>query len=197
MEHFSDPVQQCSTTLGRCLLDWYWNLEDHCSLVLVRKGRLSSQWRAEALRVRRELAQIEYPLLTEDQRKPRLLDGLWQETWALVPVFADVLNTIPRLRFLKEGFLLETLVQCEKDLLYAWNRIKDLGEFSCAKELFEIIDTDVIYSSRHAHCCPPSPFKPFLFKYPPGGILRLMLLSMRIYIRIILYGARAGSRTTN
>ena len=115
------------------------------------------------------------------------MDDLWQETWALVPVLADVLNTIPRLRFLKEGFLLETLMQCEKDLLYAWIRIKDLGEFSRAKELYEIIDTDVIYSSRHTRCCPPSPFEPFLFKYPPGGILQLMLLSMRIYIRIILY----------
>jgi hypothetical protein len=187
MEHFSHPAQQCSTTLGRCLLEWYWNLEDHCSLVLVHKGHLSSRWRAEALRVRRELARIEYPLLAEDQRMPRLLDDLWQETWTLVPIFADVLNTIPQLRFLKEGFLLEALTQCEKNLLKAWIKIKDLGECSRAEGLFEIIDTDVVYSSRHARCCPPSPFTPFLFKYPPGGILQLMLLSMRIYIRIILY----------
>jgi len=147
------------------------------------------------LRIRRELSGIEYVLLPEDQRLPRLLDDTWQETWEIVPHCAKVLVTIPQLKHLQGERLVQTLRSVEKDLVYSWTRLNELTGLLCESKALDVIDIDA-FTSRHSRCCPLLPFQPYLFQYPPAGLLQLMILSMRNYIATILYAPLrdAGSR---
>src|SRR5215471_1949264 len=91
----TDPVHFCSTVIGRALLGWYMQLEDYCCLLGAYKLLLPDAWREEDVRVRRMLAEVEYPRLSGEARIPRLLDDIWAQFLALVPKVANVLYQIP------------------------------------------------------------------------------------------------------
>ena len=155
--------------------------------LLAAKCRLPKTWRRENIRVRQELARIELPRLSNDERKARLLDDLWQETWGVVPHLADVLATIPELKILKGPKLLEVELQLKMDILYIQNSLKELRESSHASEIIKITEIGIAYSTKHSHCCPPLPFSSCAIEFPPAGILRLSFLSLHNYLQLILY----------
>src|SRR5690348_4686938 len=100
LQLFSNP-QLYSTPVGRTLLEWYWNLEDACTLGLYRKPLLPVRWRHKVIKMRREVSLIEYPSLSPENRISRLLDDLWQETWFMVPYLADAVTTLVALKDLR------------------------------------------------------------------------------------------------
>ena len=137
--------------------------------------------------MRQELARTELPHLEKDERKARLLDDLWQETWAILPHFADVLATIPELKVLKGLKRLEVELQIKMDMLYIQNSLKELTESSRASEILKITEIGMAYQTRHSQCCPPLPFPACTIEFPPAGILQLAFLSLHNYLQLILY----------
>src|ERR1700726_2842518 len=98
MKKVSNPVQLCSTTIGRSLLEWFSSVEDYCCFLAAYKTLLPITWREENVRKRTEIAQRDYPLLSREERKPRILDDVWQQYLALVPRLADVLVGVVSLK---------------------------------------------------------------------------------------------------
>jgi hypothetical protein len=142
----------------------------------------------EDIRVRRELTRVEYPQLSQEQRKARQVDDLWQETLALVPYLADVLSTIRELKDLQGQKLITTLFQLEKDLLDVYRQWKTLSESSSVSQITQVVEINpALYPYKHQKCCPPPPITPYRFNYPPGGILKLSLLSIHNYILLMHY----------
>ena len=167
-------MRQCSTALGRSLLEWYCNIEDHCCLLLASKCLLPKTWRLENIRVRQELTLDELPHLSRDERKARLLDDLWQETWAIVPHMADVLATIPTLKAMNGPKLLDVELQIKMDMLYIQNRLKELTDSARVSDFLTLTEIGVTYQTRHSQCCPPLPFSACALEFAPAGILRLL-----------------------
>ena len=166
------------------MLEWYWNLEDHCTLVLSRKPLLPLRWRREALTIRRDLARIELPLLSPDARKSRYLDDMWQEVWSLCPLVADAITIVLSLSKLRPKQRKASFATLEKLLLYTWRRLTDIRESPRSLGLFETYEQPLeLYSSRHLQCCPVPPFPSLLvYVYPPASMLDQNIIAMRSYI---------------
>ena len=167
------------------MLEWYWNLEDHCTLVLCRKPPLPLRWRREALRIRRDLARIELPfLLSPEARKARYLDDMWQEVWSICPLVADAITIVLSLSKLRGKQRIASCATLEKILLYTWRRLTDIRESPQSMEVFQTYEQPLeSYSSRHLQCCPLPPFPSLLvYAYPPASMLDHNIIAIRSYI---------------
>jgi hypothetical protein len=188
LQHFSSPFRQCSTIFGRSLLEWYCSLEGHCCLYLGYRTPLPKEWRRENVRVRKELAELEYPNLTSDERKRRVIDDLYQEIWEIVPHLADVLATTPCLKDLTGDTKARTVANLKNLLLYARKRIKEIMSIPLVVEMMQTVKLDKDYTPvRHRECCPPPPFTQYALAFPAVGYLKIMCLSLPSYIRLYLY----------
>jgi hypothetical protein len=188
MQRFSNPVQHCSTPIGRSLLEWYCSVEDYCCFLAAYKALLPAEWRRENVRIRQVLAHEEYPRLPPDEHRPRLLDDLWAQFWALLPALGSVLATIPLLKNLEERERIEVAV-----LLFGELRQfqRDFVGFLQSPHVLEILQpapsSPLSFDHNHDHCCPPLAVVPDLFQYPPAGIFQLVLQCIQTYTRAILY----------
>lgn len=139
------------------------------------------------MRVRQFIAACDYPQLSSDKLKARILDDLWQEAWAIVPHMAEILATIPHLNTSTVDSRAKMLVFLESKLLYVHNYLDVLMASPHAVTLLQTIETGFPWRTRHSECCPNLPFPPHRFLFPPAGMLLLSFLSLRIYLRTILY----------
>ena len=188
MQKFSDPVQRCSTVVGRVLLEWYCGVEDYCCFLGAYKTLLPAEWRRENVRIRQILAHEEYPRIPPEERKARLLDDLWPQLWALVPTLGDVLATIPLLKTLEGRERFELAAHLTGELRQFQS---DFTGFLKSPHVLEVLQPALpahsSFVSKHDNCCPRLPFIPALFQFVPAGIFQLVLYSIQTYVRATLY----------
>ena len=98
MQETTNPVQFCSSVIGRSLLEWYVHIEDYCCFLAAYKFLLPHTWRDENVRIRRKITQVEYPRLSGPERIPRLIDDVWAEFLAILPRISEVVSEIPELK---------------------------------------------------------------------------------------------------
>ena len=185
MQRFSSPVRQCSTLLGRLLLEWYCSHEDYFCMLSATKPFLADTWRHETVRSRQNLAHLEYPRLSITQRKARLLDDLWPQLALLIPQLIDILAEIPKLSLMEEQERLDTIscLQTQAKVFY-----NDLIGFTHSRHVCEVLKPAQVIrlTSTHDTCCPPLPFTPCTLQFPPAGYLRLRLFSIQYYLLVII-----------
>lgn len=193
MKQCSNPVTQSSTLLGRSLLKWYLHLEDNCTLALTCKPQLSFEWRQADLRIRRKLAEQDYPRLSKEQRSARLLDDLWPEYWALGPCLADVFSKIPQLKTLQDLDRRLLLTQLGDRLIQFQDEMDKLEQSPFVQEILELADatSNLSPDSSHSECCPPFPTESagpiHKFRFPPAGLFKMHMLLFRIYVPTLLF----------
>jgi hypothetical protein len=188
MQKFSDPIQHCSTTVGRSLLEWYCGIEDYCCFLGAYRALLPAEWRRENVRIRQLLAHEEYPRITPEERKPRLLDDLWPQLYALVPVLGDVLATVPLLKTLEGSERFKVAAHLTAELRQFMRDFRGFLKSPHVVEIFLPASSPQLFSCHnHVDCCPSPPFNPDLFHFPPAGIFKVILQCLETYIRASLY----------
>src|SRR5437762_12656048 len=90
MQTFSDPIQHCSSVVGRSLFEWYCTFEDYCCISAAYKLPLPRIWRNTDVQIRHDLANKEYPGLISTDRQSRLLDDLWPQLRVMNPKLNDI-----------------------------------------------------------------------------------------------------------
>src|SRR5579871_6271154 len=98
MKRVTNPKEMCSTALGRSLLAWYCTFEDFVCFLAAYEAQLGPEWRNENVRVRTELARVEYPLLSEEEHLPRLLDDIWPKYWSYTAKLTEIITRVPKLK---------------------------------------------------------------------------------------------------
>jgi hypothetical protein len=162
------------------------NLEDYCCFLSADKALLPITWRNQNHRVRQRLAKEEYPHLPEEQRIPRYLDDIWQqyETSAVVGYIQhDILKlaTLPPVEREQTALKLEAILrQCDTNLK-AHIEVDPLQVFR------EPMTPHLPPLAQHRECCPPPPFTPRVFAYPPAGAFLMVILAAQAYNRKVLH----------
>ena len=184
----SNPVQFCSTVIGRAILEWYMHFEDYCCFLAAYKLLLPSDWREENVRIRRCLAQVEYPRLSETERIPRILDDAWAEFLSLIPTVINVLCRVPELKKMEGQVQFNAASELDAEL-YEFEQSLEL--FLNLPNILEALSPATSWSHahgwRHASCCPPLPFTPHLMQHSSAGIFRIIVLAFKCYIWAVLY----------
>jgi hypothetical protein len=173
--------------IRRSLLEWYCNHEDYCCLLAAHKCLLPRIWRYENVRERQRLAELEYPRLSQNERKARILDDLYPQLWALYPQLADVLATIPTFKTLDGARRCKAVARLNQQLRQFEQEVQ---EFMCSplvEEVLERVEQPVTLNAHHSKCCPPLPFIPYIFRFPPAGFLRLTLFALYTYMHAVYY----------
>jgi hypothetical protein len=186
LQKFSDPVQYSCTPLGRSLLGWYCILEDYCCLLSAYTPLLPDEWREQNVRIRQILAREDYPRLSTNERKPRLLDDLWAQLFSLVSPLIYVVAGIPLLKNLEGEERSKAAVQLEAKL----KRFEtDFMAFAKSRHALEVLEpsTHTISPYHHSRCCPPFPYAPIVLQYPPAGIFQMVIYCTITYINSLVY----------
>ena len=55
------------------------------------------------------------------------------------------------------------------------------------KEVLSEAEPPFTFRSHHTACCPPLPFVPYIFQFPPAAYLRLSIFATQTYLRAIVY----------
>lgn len=173
-------------------MDWFWNLEAAFTIRLYRPLILPpNPWRDQALRIRRESMDKEYPLLWLIPREiqlDRLLHDAWQQYWTILPTIIEAFLTVMSLNRVhgkQHADAINVLGQSSISLCEHLTKIKESPAWSV---LFEKTEVDLdAYSRLHSDCCPPPPFHSLLkYNYPPAaGLDMLMLACLRLVQRHI------------
>lgn len=179
----------CSTSLGRSLLGWYCTFEDYVCFSATYEPQLPTVWRYENHRIRTELAQTEYPLLSEDERKPRVLDDIWGKYWIYTPILSDVIIQIPKLRTVETQDRPAAAAKMEASMRDFHQRLEDIFDTPEVKEVLQTITPNGPIRSRHTKCCPKPPFEPIYLEFPTAGYFRMIATGCQIYIRAIVHPA--------
>jgi hypothetical protein len=147
---------------------------------------LPKAWRQENVLSRQKLKQTEDNCVTEKDRKARLLDDQWPRLWLLVPDLSKILGSISQLQTMDtiERAEAKNIMRLQLELFQV-----ELNEFINSVEVMETLQEahPPFLVTCHSVCCPPLPFTPYYFQYPPAVHLRLVIFCIRIYIRTILY----------
>src|SRR5271154_3633240 len=187
MQKFSDPMQHCSTPVDRSILEWFCNVEDYCCFLGAYKALLPVEYRGENVRIRQLLAHKEYPHLAPSERKPRLLDDLWPQWWAMVSRLSDVLATMPLLKTMNRPERSATASHLRTEL-YQFNR--EFTGFLTSPYVVELLQPgpySEALETKHQNCCPSLSFAPKVFQFPPAGLFHIVVQSIQCYIRSTLY----------
>jgi hypothetical protein len=185
MKTFSNPVLCSSTTVGRTLLGWYCTVEAHCCFLSANEFLLPPEWRQQNVLKRQELAHSEYPHLSPEERKPRLLDDLWPQLWSLVPSLNHVAAKIPKLNAMKESRRATAAMQ----LLTKLNKFTVAFEgFINSPHVLHVLQRSSLTKpkSDHSKCCPKFPYTPYVFEYPPAGVFHLITQSIQAHSAVLL-----------
>lgn len=148
---------------------------------------LPRKWREENVRARQKQARAEYPYLSSEERKKRLLDDLTPQLGTLMHPYADVLYGLSRLTALNEPEKSRQGARLLTQLELVYTGLLSFGSSLAAVELFQPMDYSLIRPSQHSTCCPSPPFLPSFLQFPPAGYFEMKLLSMRIYMHMVLY----------
>src|SRR5579862_4190589 len=186
MQKVTDPVQLCSTTIGRSLLEWFSLIEDYCCFLAAYRCLLPITWREENVRKRAEIALRDYPLLAREERKPRILDDVWQQYLAVVPRLADILVGVVSLKEMEKEERAMKAARLEADLRAFDKDIRALLKRPHVLEVLQIAPLPISFRNKHASCCPPLPFVPNILQYPPAGFFRQIFLAVQAYTRAVL-----------
>ena len=173
--------------LGRSLLEWYCNFEDYCCLLFARKHLLPRIWRYENVRERQRLADLDYYRLAPNERKQRILDDLWPQLTALYPQLIDIFVGIPSLKALDGTRRSNVLARLNRQLRQFDHELQEFMNSPLVKEVLREAEPPFTFRSHHTACCPPLPFVPYIFQFPPAGYLRLVTFSVKTYLRAIVY----------
>ena len=139
------------------------------------------------MRARQTLAREEYPFLAQSDRKPRLLEDIWAQFSGLTPYLIEVFAKIPQLKTMKGRQRRELAVRLQSEFQQFY---RDFTGFINSPPVIEVIrslPSPGITASKHLYCCPPPPFVPYFFQYPPAGIFHLMVQCLQTWIRFCLY----------
>ena len=161
-------------------------MEDHCCFLGAYKALLPPEYRYENVRIRKAVADKEYPLLAPRKRKARLLDDLWPQLWALVPRLGNVVATIPSLQKMETSERSDTASHLTSELCQFDREFTALLNAPHVVELLEQ-GTCKVLPNEHRDCCPPLPFTPHVFEYPPAGVFMIVVQSIQCYMRSRLY----------
>ena len=150
------------------------------------------------VQIRQLLAHEEYPRLPPDEHRPRLLDDLWPQLWALLPALGGVLATIPLLKTLEERQRTDVAVHLTGELRQFQ---RDFIGFLQSPHVVEILQpapsSPLSFDYNRDDCCPPIVVAPHLFQFPPAGIFQLVLQCIQTYVRAILYPALRAATEFN
>lgn len=170
------------------MLMWYCVHEDFYCFTSAAKTFLPGKWRHIDLSFRKALM---VGLIQVDDKnfKAQRLDYLWAAMFSIVPDLSDVLAAVNHLKTIDEPNRTDTASQLLTQLQVFHSKFNN---FLQAKEVVDILATTPHYTPipdfpRHYECCPPVPFKPIYFQYPPAGHLRMVCLCIEIYMHSILY----------
>jgi hypothetical protein len=186
LQKVTDPVQLCSTSIGRSLLEWVAAVEDYCCFLAAYKLLLPRPWREENVRKRLEIAQRDYPLLSKEERKPRILDDVWQQYLALIPRLVDVLAGIIPLKSMEGTERANEAARLETELRAFDKDVRDLFKLPHVLEVLQIAPLPNPLRNKHVSCCPPLPFIPHILHFPPAGFFRQIFLGVQAYTRAVL-----------
>lgn len=160
-------------------------VEDYCCFLGAYKLVLPSFWRDEDIRVRESIAG-DYSQYSRKDRNGRILDDVWPQYLAMVPKLCDILYKIPKLKDKEGEERAEAARQLELDLR-CWETEAD--HFFNLPHVLEVLgpaESPPSYPSRHAACCPPPAFVPYYMQYPPAGLFRINVTSVKCYIRALM-----------
>ena len=181
----TNPVQFSSTVTGRALLEWYMQIEDYCCFLGAYKLLLPTEWREENIRIRKVLAG-DYSHIPKEDRKPRILDDVWPQFLAIVPGLSDILYEIPKLKEKEGKVRAEAAQQLELELRRWEEEIDHFVNLPHVQEILEPAEFPPLSIIRHAFCCPQPPFVPHYTAYPPAGVFRMVIRSLKCYIRALM-----------
>ena len=177
MMRYTSAVQQCSTALGRSILEWFFGFEDIYCIFSAYREILPNSWRHEDLRIRGSIAEMEYKYLTPGERIPRVLDDVWTQMYINGYQLREVLEETPRLKTLEDPEKAQLARELERKLRDFDSRF---NQFMSSPQVLEVLE--------------PAPFdfpfdlvEPYLYKYPPVGTLKVAALCMQTYIRSSLH----------
>jgi hypothetical protein len=186
MQAFSNPIQHCSTAVGRSFLEWYGSIQDYCCFGAAYSPPLPRIWLDETIRIRQALAHDEYPRLSPKERLPRLLDDLWAQLRALLPQTSDVQLAVLQLRTLEGQERVSRAFRLEEALGHV---IADIKGFLVSRHVVEVFTPalNTLYSSTSSTCCPSPPFSPYICELPAAGYLRVVLHGLLAYLLGVLH----------
>jgi hypothetical protein len=146
-------------------------------------------WREESVRVRRRIAQSEDQRPPKADREDRLFDDAYASIHLVGPKISDVVYRISRLRYLTGMEAAAAIPKIEDDLRQFDHDLIKFSQSAEVQELLQPASPHVPIHNFHAGCCPPSPFQPHRFKYPPIGYLQMSWQSYQVFTRFHLYSA--------
>lgn len=189
MQTRSDPFKMCSTTLGRSLLEWYCMFEDHCAFGSAAAVLLPKYWRHENCRTRRKLADTESPRVSNAERRKRLLDDLWPQFYSKVTNIADVLTGLPSLRDLDSSSRSNAIYDLKTQLEMVRQDFKDFVQSPDVIDILQPSEHPSDFVCKESLCChlAPDDFAPHFLQFPAAANFRLIILSVQIYIRSVIY----------
>ena len=188
LQQTTNPVQLCSNVIGRSLLEWYTHVEDYCCFLSAYKFLLPNVWRDENVRIRRNIAQFEYPRLSGPERLPRVMDDAWAEFIAILPRISDVAFEIPELKKMDVGERYHAALQLAVGIRQFEEDLERFLNLPDVLETFQPAPSAALsHQSRHADCCPHFSFKPHVMQYPPAGKFRMMIFGFKCYLRVVIY----------
>jgi hypothetical protein len=139
------------------------------------------------VRERQRLAELDYHRLSPSERKPRILDDLWPQLSSLYPQLTDVFVGIPSFKTLEGTRRSKAVARLNRQLRQLDQELQEFMHSPLVKEVCCEVEPPVTFRSHHIGCCPPLPFVPYIFQFPPAGFLRLVLYSVQTYLRAIVY----------
>jgi hypothetical protein len=186
LQKVTNPVQLCSGIVGRSLLEWFIPFENHCCIIALYKLLLPRVWREEDVRIRHKIAIVEYPHLSDSERKARILDDVWPESWLNLPDLADIAYHTSKLKSLAAGARSTLAIELRTKLTCFEEKFEQFVNLPHVLEVLEPTTYPSSHPSKHANCCPPPPFIPYTLQFPPAGILRIVLFGTRCIIQSFL-----------
>ena len=188
MLRYSNPVQQCSTAIGRSLFEWYCGFEDLFCILAAYESRLPPQWRFENVRIRAIIAEVEYKHLMPSERKPRMLDDAWGHMYANGPQLRKIIAGTTELKKLHGQVKRDRAAQLEAHLRDVDQTVAKFLGSPLALEVLETVQSESqFYSDQHSRCCPFFPLEPLVFQFPPAGIFKIAALCLQTYLRSVLH----------
>jgi len=190
LQKATNAPQLCSTVIGRSLLEWYMEAEDfYCSLASC-KLLLPKTWREENVRIRQKLADQDYPQLSAENRKARILDDIWPQFLANIPALNEISLQIHSLQTLNNDERAQSAARLEKDLRQWFTEIEQFLALKHVMEALQPVDSpSVPYQYKHASCCPRPPFTPYHMQFPPAGLFRIVVYVTQWFVQSVLYPA--------
>jgi hypothetical protein len=125
--------------------------------------------------------------LSEDERRAELLDDQWAKLFTVIPNLADIVASIPQLISIEGSQYSEAATRLQSQLESFRKEFLRFTHSAHALEVLQVAEHPAQETFYHSTCCPPLPFTPHHFQYPPAAHLQLVFLCIQIYIQTVVY----------